>query len=56
MMAAFSFVLRPPVMRGSAHSQGFYVKYLNDPSQLVDWKEVVELFYIPNLMSTREKT
>jgi hypothetical protein len=56
MMAAFTFVLRPPVTKGSAHPQGAYVKYLNDPSQLVDWKDVVELFYIPNLMSTREKT
>jgi len=56
MMAAFTFVLRPPVTKGTSHPQGEYVKYLNDPSQLVDWKEVVELFYIPNLTSTREKT
>jgi len=56
MMAAFTFVLRPPETKGSAHPQGTYVKYLNDPTQLVDWKEVVELFYIPNLISSREKT
>ena len=56
MQAAFTFVLRPPLTKGAAHPQGAYVKYLSDPNQLVDWKDVVELFYIPNVTSTREKT
>ena len=50
-------MLRPPQLgKTTVHSQGNYVRYLNDPSQLVDWKEVFEVFYVPNITSTREKT
>ena len=47
MQAAFCFVLKPPLTskQGLTHPQGPYVKYLNDPGQLVDWKEVFEAFY-----------
>ena len=51
MQAAFQFVIRPP----KSKDYDDYLRYLVDPAQIVEWKDIVEAVYTPPSVSSPQK-
>lgn len=48
MQASFKFVIRPP----KSKDYDDYLRYLVNPEQIVDWKDIIEAVYTPPSVSS----